>query len=466
MVSAAEISNYSSSELEERKVPLDIIESIAHQTDYLMGSDGVRASSALDRFSMYFQRDGFTMINHKIEAHKLSPNGLLEGPVIPAVFGMLRFMAKEDRPERGKYRGKLGHQFGRIEEGFPKDWYVNEDGMGENYDARDSNPLALIVMDKLIEFKPDLLRYFIPYVVPMLEWDIKDSERYRGFPAYVGAKFDPKRKFPGLTHHRWTDGEYTIVKEDGTLAKHPITAVEIISLTWAARLKWADRLADIRPDLARTLKTSAVDLEKMFNRHFVFSDSKGAYLADALDGDLNQIRTITVNPAIVLASDYRGRCIVGDEELVYEIIKRMLGFHDSRGGISTVSSESYSHPKNIYHGPNSLWPHMQAYAVEGIELSARRVEGRYPDLASYYRHWGLVLAEDSLRPPAYYGSPIELVMLPKSGGYQLYEGFNDEGEKVEESCKEQAWTGGGMEHSIAHLRSHGKSEVTVFTPRV
>ncbi len=463
-------------------VPLDFLEQISHQINPQIRADGIRASSSTDRFGpasesnsngrrglRLFVRDGLQVIEDKIHADSLFQNGLFKLPIEEAFFSLLKYVGTEDVPERGIYRGKQVHEIGYVADGFPRHWVSDPNELGVNPDSRDATPHTLIVMDKMLKIlpdRPDLFERFLSYAVPMLEWDLKDSEEHGGFPTYTGAEFDKERKTEGLTNHRWTDCGYFVTNENGTIPKHPIAAVEIAAMTWAARLRWADRLEGREgfEELSRKLRISAGELQGKFMEHFVFEDEGGPFLADALDGDLKPVKSVTCNPIIALSYDYEGNQIVQDEDLVREIIERTFTFFDPRGGILTVDPKSYTHPKNIYQGKEALWIKVQSNAMRALLIASKRLRKLNPTLSGQYEKMAITLAQASLKPPHHFASPIEVVLLLPSGGYRRYEEYDEDGKKIGEACRVQSWTGSAMEYAISFLRSRGISNVDISIP--
>ncbi len=454
-------------------VNLDQLEPLARMTDALViPNKHINASLAErdgDRFGRPFGRDAHKFTRDHAEAHQFSHNGFLKGPIVPAAINQLSYQGLEDIPQWGIEKGKLFHEKGTVADGYPPQWFVDRDGIGKNSDARDTNPRALIAVDVILQHEPRFLSQVLPYVLPMLEWDIRDREKHGGLPTYTGAEFDPARsktpdrKPTGLRNHRWTDNDFFVIDENGNIPKHPITAVEIAALTWAASQRWADRLEDIRPELSKKLREGAYFLKDFFNKKFVFNDSRGVYLADALDADLNQIKTVTCNTAIVLSSNYGNDCIIKDEDLVEQIIKRQFDdLFDLRGGLKTTSPHSLIHPQNEYHGYKTIWPQVQSDETHGLEVAARRVDAKYPSMAAGRRNKALAEAEATLRPLYYSGTALELINISDSGGYGDYLEYDSGGNVTGRACHVQAWSGSAARYSIDYLRSHGVSHVEVF----
>lgn len=466
---AADNGHVSPIELFAVRVPLDSLLPIPHQIDFLMTSEGILASGNADIFNRVFVRDGAKVADDKLAIRKLFPEYDVS-PAINALLALLKYQAKVNNPTIGKYKGSFGHEHGS--NGYPAGWPVNENGVGENYDSADGTHLALIGLHKALAFDQNLLAKILPEVIGALEWSMANCARFNGWPAYIGAEFDPERRTddkenppPGLRNHRWTDSGDSLVHEDGSQVPHPITGVEVVGLTWAAHLRWADTLHRIAPQVAKRLRQSAQELKTRFNTAFPYTDSDGAFIADAIDGNGKQVCAITCNPAILLAAEYNGQTIIEDDNLTLSVIRRMVkDLYDPRGGLRTISPRSTSHPDSIYHGPYSLWPHVQSDAVQGFDAFAKRVAKSDPAVAQEVHTMALAVAEASLRPGAYFGSPVETIQIPDNGGIELYVEYNDNGTIKRTSCMVQAFAGAAMEYNIAYLQHNGIQEVTIFRP--
>lgn len=443
-------------------VPLSQIDSIAHKIEPLIRTDGINASSAEGRFSRPFGRDFAETASQLHEAHRISKNGFMDR-IVPATLNMITWIGKEDIPEAGIEKGKMFHEKGTIAQGYPKDWYVNEQGIGENYDTADATDLAVISVYELSLDYPYIVDYAMPYLKSMAEWIVRNTSEYGG-AAYVGAKFDPRRRYKGLVNHNWKDNEFSYVNEKGEIPKHPIYPVREQGFRYASLLMLSEMLKDFDPKLSKTAESLARHHKIWFNDKFPYQDNGGVFLADALDGAMRPITTTKSCDAIAVLSTRF--CIIDDFELRREIIKRSYkDLYDERIGLKTVSPDSLIHLRNIYHGPEAAWPHAQGFAIQGILREIERLGGKYLDLCEEYDEIAIQIAKASLRPTFYYKSPVEIVKLASDEPYERYIEYDMEGDIIGSGCDTQAWTGSENEYASNVLRSRGIKEIEVFAPR-
>ena len=464
MLSPEVISDYSRAESRERtsRVPLAYLEQISHQIDPLIGSRVIHASGEGGRYSgsiREFFRDEAETIDSFYETHMIAPNGRMTR-VMPHLLHMLEHIAKEDDPRIGKQKGKVPHERGRVKEGYPEDW-PRIHGIGEIFDSLDATDLTSLTFYKIIRnYNPGLSPKVLPRLREMALWSLRNFEEFGGGAAYIGARFDEHRNpREGLTNQMWRDSEYSIVDENGEIPKHPIYPAREQALRYEVFMR-ASKFFERDSQFSKKLRDCAEDLKAWFNRKFIRSNGHSWPIVDALDGDQEPVTAaLTVDEISVLAHDF---CLIDDIELRDEIItKSFEELYNPRGGYMTVSGNSVIHKDNVYHGPKTIWMKAQKDVIIALEISARRVEKKFPGLAQGYREMALQNAEAMLRVAAFYRNPIELTLV-EDGSYKMYEEFNEKGEKTGEACRVQAFSGGAMEYAIAYLRAHGINEITAL----
>lgn len=293
----------------------------------------------------------------------------------------------------------------------------------------------------------------------MTEWSIRNVGEFGG-AAYVGAKFDLKREFPGLTNHRWRDSGFSTINPDGSIPKHPIYPVEEQALRWSALLCGADMLAQTNPVLSKRAREVAAAHKKQFNNTFVYTDEEGPFLADAFDGRGQMLKTITCDPILTLLPSHGKESIIDNPDLSRAIIERSFTELFDRGGLRPVSNKSAVHPNNLYQGPNSRWPHASSMGVLAIDTEAQRVRKTHPSLAREYIERALMLGKSTLEPVAYFGSPLETFQVGGDGRFYPYEEVDGDG-NVHRGASVQAFSGAGCEYDARYVESHGVSEITV-----
>src|SRR5260221_7375852 len=233
----------------------------------------------------------------------------------------------------------------------------------------------------------------------------------------------------GLSVQSWTDSYTSLLDTHGNMPKYPIAPVEVQGYAWLAFKLWSDFYRQSRPEFSQKLHTFAKNLKQRFNDSFIMFDEGYYYAPQALDGQKNQITTITGNPLLLLYASYdtNGKKeTILEETVIDDFVTRSFqpDLFDPQAGIRTMSSKSHSYDPNptSYHN-GSFWPKLNGMVHEGLENW------------NYTREAEL-LRDATLKPIQYFGSPIELYTTGKeSGTYDMYEG--PDGQK---GCRIQAWS--------------------------
>ncbi|NJM28432.1 MAG: amylo-alpha-1,6-glucosidase, partial [Pseudanabaena sp. RU_4_16] len=205
----------------------------------------------------------------------------------------------------------------------------------------------------------------------------------------------------------------------GQIVSAPIALSEVQGYVYAAKVRMAE-LARLRKQhsLADTWEEQARELKVRFNRDFWMPDRE--FCALALDGEGNQVDSITSNP---------GHCLslgILDSEKAYSIAERLQAPDMFNGwGIRTLSSLSPAYNPMGYH-VGSVWPHDNALIAMGlrslglvdqvIELSQGLID--------------MTLAQPYQRPPELFCG---------------YERINDNSPvQYPVACTPQAWASGAI----------------------
>lgn len=228
-----------------------------------------------------------------------------------------------------------------------------------------------------------------------------------------------RRSSRGLVNQGWKDSGDCIVNRKGQLAQGAIALCEVQAYIYAAKI----RLSEIarmkkRLDLADRWQEEAQDLKVRFNRDFWIADQD--YCALALDGDGNQVDSITSNP---------GHCLnlgIFFPEKAYSVAERLQAPDMFNGwGIRTLSSLSPAYNPMGYH-IGSVWPHDNA--LIGLGLRSLGLGDQTLELAQ-----GLL--DMTLHQP--YQRPPELFC-----GYSRVDGNGPVQYPV--ACSPQAWATGSI----------------------
>lgn len=221
------------------------------------------------------------------------------------------------------------------------------------YGTIDATPLWLMLYAEYYAWTHDreTLERLWPNALAAMDWIDRNTDNI--YLSYT-------RKSPrGLLNQGWKDSGDCIVNSKGQLATGPIALCEVQAYVYAAKV----RLAEIarmkkRIDLADRWLEEAKNLKECFNRDFWMSDQD--FCALALDGEGNQVDSITSNP---------GHCLhlgIFTPEKAYSVSERLRAPDMFNGwGIRTLSSLSPAYNPMGYH-IGSVWPHDNALIAMGL----------------------------------------------------------------------------------------------------
>ncbi|MBW4417770.1 MAG: amylo-alpha-1,6-glucosidase [Myxacorys californica WJT36-NPBG1] len=222
------------------------------------------------------------------------------------------------------------------------------------YGTVDATPLWLMLYAEYFAWTADYetLDRLWGNAITAMDWCDRNLKE-TGYLAYQRIS---KR---GLDNQGWKDSGNCIVDRKGKLAQGAITLCEVQGYVYAAKV----RLSQIarmkkRIDLADRWDEEARELKMRFNRDFWMEDQD--FCALALDGDGNQVDSITSNP---------GHCLslgIFTPEKAYSVAERLRGPDMFNGwGIRTLSSSSPAYNPMGYH-IGSVWPHDNTLTAIGL----------------------------------------------------------------------------------------------------
>lgn len=419
--------------------------------------EGINASGKEEIYGCIFGRDSFVTINKLLKVYTNINQGkldsglrrndeggenidreLLKNMCKTALMTLMELQGKETNLESGEEPGKFIHEYRkdnheRLTKREVNPWYVYPDNIFRNYDSIDSTPLGLIAIYKYWKATGDnqFLLKALPHVEEGLNWIISYGDRDKD--QLVEYEFPKNREHWGLHVQSWTDSMESHTQADGTFPLYPIAPVEVQGYTWLALKLWADFYGDIEHNYAKTenfshkLQVQASQMKKRFNELFLFESEGHMFPAQALDGDKNQLKTVTGNPLLLLWSGYskNGRFeSILDDKYIPGLVERsfMLDMFEHDAGIRTMSTKAvtYIAGQNSYHN-GSFWPKLNGMAHEGLA------------------NFGYTLEADKLKtatlaPIYHFGAPIELYVKHENQ-YMPYEN-----EKGRQGCYQQAWS--------------------------
>ncbi len=222
------------------------------------------------------------------------------------------------------------------------------------YGTIDATPLWLMLYAEYYAWtydKETLDRLWVNAIAAM-DWIDRNSKE-TGYLGYI------RKSRGGLANQGWKDSGDCIVNRKGEIATGPIILSEVQAYTYAAKI----RLAEIarmkkRIDLADRWLEEARELKARFNRDFWMEDQH--FCALALDGEGNQVDSITSNP---------GHCLhlgILTSDRASSVAERLRAPDMFNGwGIRTLSSLSPAYNPMGYH-IGSVWPHDNSIIAMGL----------------------------------------------------------------------------------------------------
>ena len=222
------------------------------------------------------------------------------------------------------------------------------------YGTIDATPLWIMLYAEYYAWTHDreTLERLWPNALAAMDW-IDCNCKETGYLGYA------RKSRRGLLNQGWKDSGDCIVNRKGQLATGPIALCEVQAYVYAAKV----RLAEIarmkkRIDLADQWQEEARNLKERFNQDFWIQDED--FCALALDGDGNQVDSITSNP---------GHCLhlgIFTPEKAYSVAERLRAPDMFNGwGIRTLSSLSPAYNPMGYH-IGSVWPHDNSLIAMGL----------------------------------------------------------------------------------------------------
>ncbi len=410
----------------------------------LATDEGINASGKEEVYGCIFGRDSFITILKLLKVYaNASKADDFDATPLPqickrALVTLIALQGQETNIESGEEPGKFIHEYRKEKYerliNRPRPWYVYPDKILRNYDSLDATPLGLIAIYKYWEVTKDtvFLLKALPAVEAGLNWLITYGDCDKD--QLVEYELASARVHGGLVVQSWTDSQESLLQSDGIFPTYPIAPVEVQGYAWLALQLWADFYADTTHTYAKTenfsqkLRSQASQMKKRFNETFLFISEGHAFPVQALDGNKNQIPTVTGNPLLLLwasfMKDGKPETILADN-FIPDLVNRAFlpDLFDETAGIRTMSSKAHTYnPRQDSYHNGSFWPKLNGMIHEGL------VNWGYSEEARRLRH-------AALKPLAYFGEPIELYVTSTTGEYLLYQ--TSWGKK---SCRQQAWS--------------------------
>lgn len=402
----------------------------------LSTTEGINASSQNEAYGCIFGRDSAITICKLLTAHAKKPNPHLLEICKRTLLTLVGLQGKQHNLESGEEPGKFIHEFRKDNYerliNRPRPWFVYDNGQLRNYDSIDSTPLSLIAIYKYWKLTHDneFLLTVLSSVEEGLNWIITYGDKDKDL--FLEYELPHERKHGGLVVQSWTDSRESLQKKDGSFPKYPIAAVEVQAFAWLALRLWSDFYKSHYPPFGQKLFAQAEKMKKKFNKEFVFKDKGLFYAAQAIDGQKQQIRTITANPLLCLWATYqqhgKNESILNDD-VVPQMVQRAFqeDLFEKDAGIRTmsISSPTFDPTETSYHN-GSFWPMLNGLIHEGL------VQWEFNEKAEE-------LKQATLKPIQYFNCPIELFIKTEDGKYIEYKSRSGKN-----GCKYQAWTAAAL----------------------
>lgn len=393
--------------------------------------DGFNASGKEEIYGCFFGRDSELSILKILKAHSKRPHLELLQTCRKSLITLIGLQGKEFNLSSGEQPGKFIHEYRKNQFehliGLNKPWFVYPDGLLRNYDSIDSTPLGLIAIYKYWQIAQDgeFLITALPSIEAALNWIITFGDQDKD--SLIEYSFPKERTHGGLTVQSWTDSHESLRQPDGTMPKYPIAPVEAQAYAWLALKLWSDFYQESSPQFAQKLISQSEKIKHEFNQKFILKDQGLFYAAQALDGDKNQIKTITGNPLICLWASYqtpaKTECII-KQEYISDFVQRgfLSDMFDAEAGIRTMSnlSQTFNPTQSSYHN-GSFWTILNGLIHEGLDNFGYQSEAER-------------LKKASLNPIRHFQSAIELYIKTDHGlqEFQLTSG--------QTGCRSQTWS--------------------------
>lgn len=262
------------------------------------------------------------------------------------------FQGKHEDEWRDEEPGKILHEMRRGELAN-----LREIPHTPYYGSIDSTPLFLILISEVFRWTNDLK--FIEELRGAIEAALAWIDDYgdRDGDGFVEYYRKAKR---GLINQGWKDSADAVMHDDGRQAGGPIALAEVQAYVYFAKKRMAQLFADLGDaDRSMRLLKEADDLRRKFNRQFWMEDE--GFFAMALDGNKQQVKTITSNPGQSLFTG------IVDEDKAQRLAKRLVMPDMFSGwGVRTVSKSAKTYNPMSYHN-GTVWPHDNAIIVRGLK---------------------------------------------------------------------------------------------------
>ncbi|MBA2874280.1 amylo-alpha-1,6-glucosidase [Thermaerobacillus caldiproteolyticus] len=264
---------------------------------------------------------------------------------------MAQYQGKRLDHWRDEQPGKIMHElrFGELAN-------TNQIPFTPYYGTIDATPLFLVLLTEYVKWTGDngIVCQLREHIDAALEWIDQYGDRDGdGFVEYH------QESSKGIANQGWKDSGDSIVHRNGEYAKSPIALVEVQGYVYQAKMGLADIFEQMNePERAAELRHQAKELKEKFDKAFWMEDVQ--FYAIALDGEKQQVGTITSNPGHVLFADML------DKDRCNAVIDMLLSAKMFSGyGIRTMAEGEAGYNPMSYHD-GSVWPHDNSLILLGL----------------------------------------------------------------------------------------------------
>ena len=428
----------------------------------LVTPDGIYASAAIGwegPYHAWFGRDGAYSADFLFASLEYGGDRALAAIALDGLCRYAHWQGAKDVPETGEQKGKIPHE---IRTEFTdtdavqhaagtneKPWYVDEhDNTLKNWDTADGTALWVLAtlrghsaLDKPVDQDVE------EHLRSALDWIMRNARQFDGMSGFVGADLQPERVYSGLHNQGWKDSKDVYqLPDSGENAPHPIKDVLVNAQTWAALRDGARYFSERDGAFSEQLNVVADKLEERFNDPaggFVLPDGGG--LAQAIDGDGNQLPQSAVDQGGVLWSRTQSGDVCVDPAMMRTLVDRLMSadmFNPEAGIRDYAKGTVFTHGTNYHGSPNTYWPFMSGVAARGME-QAGFVEEAVRVMDAYLN------AVDVL------GTNIEMFIQDENDEFEPWS--HPDPEIGQKSSREQAWTAAAVYYATLYLL-HQKEE--------
>ena len=287
-------------------------------------------------------------------------------PFVPQLASAtLQVLASRQATEWDDFRdaepGKILHELRFGELTYFEDW-----PQSPYYGSADSTPLFLILLDEYERWSgdTDLVRELEPQARAALDW----LEHHGDLDGDGYLEYARRNLESGLENQCWKDSPDSVVFPDGELASLPRATCELQGYAYDARIRTARLAREVWHDdaTAERLERDAANLKARFNTDFWVDD--GEFFALALDGDKNQVPTLTSNMGQLLWSG------IVDDSKADAVVGHIMGDRLFSGwGVRTLATGQAAFNPLSYHD-GTVWPHDNGLIAAGLARYRRREE--------------------------------------------------------------------------------------------